>query len=74
MHYNLDLVYEQYIQPLEYYERIALIEKILQDFKPITKVEKSASLQNTNLLTLKKFKGIAKNLASFITEEDWYMQ
>lgn len=68
MQYNLHLVYEQYIQPMTFNEQIALVQRILQNFKQVQKSDSALEIQDDILSEFRKFKGIAKS------EEDWYKQ
>lgn len=69
---NLDLVYNQYIKPLPYNDRVFIVQKIMQDF--LFEQKKEFNNQIDKLKQLQKFKGIAKNSTQTINEDDWYKQ
>jgi len=72
MNNNIEIIFKQYIKPLDYYDRILIIQKILQDFLQIKSRKINSHIER--LTSLRKFKGIAKNKNVVINEEDWYKQ
>lgn len=72
MNNNIEIIFKQYIKPLDYYDRILIIQKILQDFLQIKSKKINSHIER--LTSLRKFKGIAKNKNVVINEEDWYKQ
>ncbi len=72
MNDNVEIIFKKFIKPLDYNDRILMIQKILQGFN-----EKKRKMINSNievLKSLRKFKGIAVNKSEVVNKEDWYMQ
>lgn len=65
-------MYNQYIKPLDNYDRLLIIQKILQDLLQIK--SRKINSNDERLTSLRKFKGIAKNKNMIINKEDWYKQ
>ncbi|MCD4791491.1 MAG: hypothetical protein K8R37_15975 [Bacteroidales bacterium] len=72
MNYNIEIMYNQYIKPLDNYDRLLIIQKILQDLLQIK--SRKINSNDERLTSLRKFKGIAKNKNMIINKEDWYKQ
>ena len=72
MNDNIEIIFKQYIRPLDFNERILIIQKILQDFNKMKRKKTNSNFEV--LKSLKKFKGIAKDKNEVINEEDWYKQ
>ena len=56
MNNNIEIIFNQYIKPLDYYDRVIMIQKILQDFLQVKSKKINSHIEQLN--NLRKFKGI----------------